>query len=355
MSIRIKVLEAGHGDALIVETSIGDETFRILIDGGPAECFERRQGAKRTIGPLQAELDGMVARQERFDLTILTHVDDDHIGGLLRACRHEKYRAVIANEVWFNSGRLIAEAMGGAVPEDSTIWIDDPNDRLTSIAQGVEFDDILRQYCQVRRSVKIADGAEIPFRHGKILILSPTEDQLRTLLAKWEKEKPDSLTSSARNDYELSFEELRDNDVFSEDSSVHNASSIAILIEVAGARALFLGDALPSTVCRTLREKLGVNEQNRLSVRVCKLSHHGSEANTNEELLSLLHCEKFIISTNGARHGLPDKMTLARIDKLSPESLVLFNYPGLRKRIFSRHGELASKEKMRDMEGDVLL
>jgi beta-lactamase superfamily II metal-dependent hydrolase len=355
MPLKIKVLQAAHGDAIVVETEQNGEKFRILIDGGPIECFERKLGRLRTVpGPLKCLLDEMDARRERFDLTILTHVDDDHIAGLLRAFRDERYRPILAKDVWFNSGRLMAQTFGEPTPPESAVVIDDFLDRKTSIAQGVELDDLLDKYCSSARKIRTA-GSEFTFKHGKITVLSPTEAQLLSLLKKWEKEKPDSLTSASQTDYHLSMSQLKSRDSFVEDTSTHNASSIAFLLEVGEAKALFLGDALSTTVCQTLRDKLGVSERHPLAVKVCKLSHHGSKANTNDELLSLVRSDRFIVSTNGLKHGLPNKMTLARISHKSPDSEVLFNYPAVRARVFPNEKERASAINMRDLEGDLLL
>lgn len=355
MALKIKVLQVGHGDAIVVESEVGGEKFRILIDGGPSESFEKKVGGVQLRpGPLQEQLEAIAVKQERIDLTIVTHVDDDHIAGLLKACKSERYLPIVANDVWFNSGRLIAQAFGEQAPNESAIFVDDIFDRKTSIAQGVELDDLLNKHCSSPRKIRVA-GSEFEFKHGKITVLSPTEAQLRSLLKKWEREKSESLTSSSQTDYDLSMSELRLNDVFAEDASTHNASSIAILLEVGESKALFLGDALPTTVCQTLREKLDVSEERPLAVNVCKLSHHGSKANTNDEILSLIRCDKFIVSTNGLRHGLPNKVTLARINDKAPRSEVLFNYPAVRERVFPDKQERASAVNMKDLEGDLLL
>ena len=58
-------------------------------------------------------------------------------------------------------------------------------------------------------------------------------------------------------------------------------------------------------------------------------------ANTNDELLSLLDCNNFIISANGRHHGLPNKKTLARILNNFPSANLYFNYPDLIGEIFS--------------------
>lgn len=307
------------------------------------------------MGPLQEVLKDLHQRGERFDLTIVTHVDDDHIGGILKACRQEEYRPVIANDVWFNSGKLISRAFNTNVPEGSDIRIDDPGNRLTSIAQGVAFDAILDSHCLSNRQLRFVDGNFISFKHGRIFILSPAQEQLTKLLSKWEAEKLDSLTSGETNDYHLPLSELRANDKFIEDTSVHNASSIAVLIETQEHRVLLLGDALPSTVCKTLREHLGATPENPLDVSVCKLSHHGSKANTSEELLSLIRCKKFVISTNGMRHALPSKTTIARITDLQPSSEILFNYEEVKDYVFPNFNERTAYQNIKAFSGELIL
>jgi hypothetical protein len=58
---------------------------------------------------------------------------------------------------------------------------------------------------------------------------------------------------------------------------------------------------------------MGYSEERKLEVDIVKLSHHGSRKNTSPELLKLIECEKYIVSTDGSRHGLPDKESLARV------------------------------------------
>lgn len=356
MSLAITVLPANHGDAIIVQAGIDQpDPFRILIDGGPATCYQRTQGFKRTWGPLHAALKTLSSRSEALDLVVLTHVDDDHIGGLVKACQDKLLLPVIGKEVWFNSGRLIARQLGSGVePEGSQLILPQSGtDRLTSIAQGVLFDDLLDEAGMRQRTLRVA-GQKIDFRYGEIQILSPDEDRLRALLAKWEKERPDSLTSSHETDYESTLDDLLRGDYFEEDAAVHNASSISFLISSGNAKALFLGDAFPSTVCASLRS-LGYSEKNPLHVGACKISHHGSKGNTSRELLSLIKSDNFIISTDGSRHGLPNKVTLARIMKMAPESKILFNYPKLKKLIFSDEELRAATETLTDIEGDIIL
>ena len=356
MSLAIKVLPASHGDSILIEAGADkQDPFRILVDGGPADCYCSNQGFKQTFGPLHSTLTALSSRTITLDLVVLTHVDADHIGGMLKAYEHDAVLPIFGKDVWFNSGRVIARQLGNGIePDGSVLNVQKgASDRLTSIAQGVAFDDLLDQTGVSPRLLRIA-GQKIEFRHGEIQILSPEQDQLSTLLAKWEKEKPDSLTAAHSNDYKSSLGELLKRDEFEEDKSVHNGSSIAFLISSGEAKALFLGDAFPSTICASLR-KLGYSEENPLHIGACKVSHHGSKGNTSAELLSLVRCDQFIISTDGSRHGLPNKVTLARIMQLAPQSKILFNYPRLKTRIFSSEELDNMGDKIIDIEGEIFL
>lgn len=66
-----------------------------------------------------------------------------------------------------------------------------------------------------------------------------------------------------------------------------------------------------------------------------KVSHHGSMYNTNKELLEIVKTDKYIISSNGTKHGLPNKRTIARIINNNPDAFIYFNY-NLKDDIFSK-------------------
>ena len=87
---------------------------------------------------------------------------------------------------------------------------------------------------------------------------------------------------------------------------------------------LFLGDAHDKVVFDSLRA-CGYSETNKLRLDLVKLSHHGSQYNTSSDFLELLDSPTYIVSTDGARHGLPNKRTVARVIK-STQGTVYFNY-----------------------------
>ncbi|MFT6320477.1 MAG: hypothetical protein ACJAT4_001402 [Granulosicoccus sp.] len=77
---------------------------------------------------------------------------------------------------------------------------------------------------------------------------------------------------------------------------------------------LFLGDAIPSIVVNSLKS-LGYSAQEPLLVDYVKLSHHGSKKSLSKELLDLIFCQNFIISTSGSKNNHPNKKTFAHVLK----------------------------------------
>jgi hypothetical protein len=65
----------------------------------------------------------------------------------------------------------------------------------------------------------------------------------------------------------------------------------------------------------------------KLRIDVLKLSHHGSEHNVSNELLELLDCSRYMISTNGAYFKHPSAKAIARLIKTNGKGATLyFNY-----------------------------
>ena len=71
---RIEMLPAAHGDCLWIEYGSGSTVHRILIDGGPAHAYPA----------LRERILHLPADERRFDLLVITHIDADHIEGIIR-------------------------------------------------------------------------------------------------------------------------------------------------------------------------------------------------------------------------------------------------------------------------------
>jgi glyoxylase-like metal-dependent hydrolase (beta-lactamase superfamily II) len=90
----IELLPARHGDCLWIEYGTSRTTHRILIDGGPVATFK----------DLEQRIAAIPADERAFELVMLSHVDADHVEGLVRLFA-EKPLPVAVKRVWFNGWR----------------------------------------------------------------------------------------------------------------------------------------------------------------------------------------------------------------------------------------------------------
>ena len=71
--LKLFVVQAEYGDCLILESSDGNNSNFILVDGGPSQTYKRH---------LNTALK-MIVTNKNLDLVILSHIDNDHVLGLL--------------------------------------------------------------------------------------------------------------------------------------------------------------------------------------------------------------------------------------------------------------------------------
>lgn len=334
MPTYIKFIRAEHGDSILIEHEKEGSNLTILIDGGPTSAFRNRSTGRD--GNLKIELDRLKEQRALIDLLIVTHIDSDHIGGLLEAFKIPAYLPTMAKQVWFNSASSIAERFSQEANKSHYINEDFSMSLETSIREAETFENFIGKLKIWDKDLIHKDLIPVIIDNLSIKILSPNMHSLEQLINHW---KPynscvDLSNSGCSHDYSDSYEKLIEIDDFREDKSPTNGSSISLLIEIAEERILLLSDAHPTTVVNSLID-LGYSETFPLHCKLVKISHHGSKKNTNLELLKLIKTSCFVVTTNGSAHCLPNKTTLARIHLAHPEARILFNYPELIKKIYS--------------------
>lgn len=324
--MNIKFLKAYNGDSIHISFKEGSKTRNILIDGGtPATYIHKNNKGKIVPGELKDTIDLIKEKNEIIDLLILTHVDDDHIGGVLKWFENDVNAYSLIGKVWFNSGRIISEYFNKKEIKENLIVFNPTETTNTSIGQGVIFEDYIDKKGIWDRKI-IRNNVNFEYIGLDFKILSPSPDKLRLLLKKWEEEYPESIYTATENDYDRTISEHIKKDKFKEDIKEHNGSSIAIVITYNKKNIVFLGDAHPTVVVNSLKHFKYTSEK-PLNAELVKISHHGSKANNNPEMLSLINTKKYIISTNGDRHGHPDKQFLGRLASINSECEIYFNYP----------------------------
>ena len=67
-------------------------------------------------------------------------------------------------------------------------------------------------------------------------------------------------------------------------------------------------------------------EEERRKISVLKLPHHGSRKNLSSDLLKLLECRTFLVSSNGKRFSHPNQESIARAIHRGGKPHIVFNY-----------------------------
>jgi beta-lactamase superfamily II metal-dependent hydrolase len=338
--MKIKFLEAFNGDSILLSFGDKEEKNRnILIDGGTGKTyFQKNKKGKIQYNDLFKVVNSIRAKNEKIDLLILTHVDDDHIGGILKWLENDPQAHNVIEKVWFNSGKIVKEYYESdqTASYDNSLDFNYDETTNTGIKQGVKFEDFISKKEGLWNKKIIKSGQKLNEFGLEFKILSPNEEKLKLLLHKWEKEEPESLeTGIQENDYNFTLKEHIENDSFQEDNSIHNGSSIGFIITYQGKNLLFLGDSHPSVIIKSLHD-LTYTKEKPIQCELVKISHHGSKSNNCKEMLDLIDSNKFVICTNGDKHAHPHKRFLARLINQKNTCEIYFNYPELIEQIFKK-------------------
>jgi len=344
----VEMLPARFGDALLVEYGSQTHPHRILIDGGTAP----------TIDALVSRLERIPSDERNFELLMVTHIDTDHIGGVLNLLG-DRTLGITFDDVWFNGWRHLPDVaatdrLGPIDGEIMTIFLDGPNHADQPYRWNRAFGGSAAALDE--------DGSPttIVLEGGmRITVLSPGKDQLQKLKRAWttvvrqqgwtEEQVRVVARAAAKKKgvrldepglgAELSVGEVEGPlgttnpiarwaaEPFVCDTAPANGSTIAVLAEYEDKSVLLTGDGYPTVLKESIAVLLRQRGQNRLRLSACKLAHHGSRGNTSGELLDQLACTNYLISTNGARFHHPDPQAIARvIVRVRQHCALHFNY-----------------------------
>ncbi|MFI9063812.1 MBL fold metallo-hydrolase [Streptomyces sp. NPDC053429] len=323
-AIRIEVLPARLGDCLLVECVRGSgPPWRMLVDGGPPGTWPR----------LEKRLSRLEPDERHIDVAVVTHIDGDHIGGMLPFLRSEYAEDV--GDYWFNGPPHLPSRgrVQGSVAEGLS---------LVAALLGESAGPVLpwnRAFGGGPVDTGDESGfIEVPVPDGpRVTVLSPTHERLEVLDREWSEAidqarrvwqgavRPDI----ARPDI---LEPLGDLAAVAarktaDDTTAPNGSSIALLVEHRGARAVLGADAFGPVLGAALHGVAAHRGLPALEVDALKLPHHASRRNVTEALLEAAPARHYLVSTNGDTYHHPDDEALARVILTAPDGPTLwFNY-----------------------------
>lgn len=312
----VKIFPAYNGDFILIKNRIGDKMHNIIIDGGTPKTY---------ASSFLNQIELLQQAGEDVDLLVTTHIDDDHIGGIVSYFSDESSDKKLLKKAWFNSGKMLTDHFGSKTDPKRRVKIIPKGTISMSVPQGQSLEAALEMLAIWKHPLLIS-GHQETIEGIELQVLSPSLEALSMLNKKWETEKSDTIlmSSNKHDDFPIDIKKLVTRD-FKQDGAIPNGSSIAFLAATGNRKALFLADSYPSTVIASLK-RLAYSKDKKLKLDMVKVSHHASKGNTSTELLEMIDCRRFVVSTDGSKHGLPDKEAIARIIHQFPNCTVYFNY-----------------------------
>jgi hypothetical protein len=316
MLFTLEALNAEEGDCLLLLYGTAKRPRLIVIDGGP------RQTCDAVLLPRLLALRTSFSRRGDaplpIELVVVTHVDSDHIAGILaltgrlrelHAADEELPLAV--EELWHNGFDAVlgAQQVIRAIEFANSLPPADADGRgvVASVGEGrrliedatalgvainAEFGELV---------VRADDaGVEVPCGDRlKLTVLGPARQQIDAFRREWE------AATRARGQGEVAAAGALD-------TSRPNLASIVLLAESGGRSMLLTGDARGDHILEGLEAAGMLAPGGTMHVDVFKLPHHGSCRNNTAELLQRVIADTYVISANG-KHANPDRETLERL------------------------------------------
>jgi hypothetical protein len=335
----LDVRRARKGDCLLLHYGTKDKPKLALIDGGPSNVY--RPHLRPRLEELRTAR-GVADNQPLIvDLLMVSHVDDDHIQGILElmgelkdAQMQHRPQPVRVLGVWHNSfdnvigstpKELTASFTAGFTAstekdlESKTPQVpvdDDVEDEevlwnlkaLASIKQGAQLRDDAQQLNfslnpQFKGKLIIAAAKGKPVDMGgglKLTVIGPMEPEIKELHAEHQKWLED-LKKQGKTPEEVLAAYV--------DKSVANLSSIVVLAEVGKKRILLTGDARGDKVLKGLEFVGLVKKGGSLHVDILKGPHHGSANNLDVDFFERITAGHYVFSGDG-EHGNPERESL---------------------------------------------
>lgn len=335
--VMIELFPALGGDCFLI--TIEEIDYRILIDGGFKKTF---------TSSLSAVLKNLGAAGKRIDLLVVTHVDNDHIMGIIELFRELQCGKIQIEicEIWYNGYRHLFSGAKQRLSSDQERRVMDEVRRLDvpamedcirkdiGYAQGETLTGLLAGIWEKEWNRSFAGKAvfcrdtgvlvEIKRPHLSLMLLNPGFEQLRALEYKWNHFRRTKYLPMENGD-SVMYEDCFERFLTYMDSSETNQSSISFLIMYTNKAGknynlLFLGDASAENCL------IRLDGWKNIRFDCIKLPHHGSKNNITKCTLEQLRAEYLLFSTDGQKHGHPDWEVISAAASNTNCKRMVFNY-----------------------------
>ncbi len=310
----LEALDANHGDCLFLHFGTWENPKLIIIDGGPQF---KHPVFDSVVEPRLHEMASLldVNLPLKVELLMISHIDDDHVGGVLKLLDRANTgsnQLVDVTAFWHNSfddfldtDDLDALASLGNAAASATAAFDP---WTIGVAASVKQGRTARLKAQAKGIVAnagtaagfVSAGDEFQIGSLKLKILGPARTELESLQGKFDAENPNaaSFTADERLFALASFT----------DSSIANLASIVVHVEQNGKTMLLTGDARGDKILLGLVDA-GMLTNGKIKVDILKVPHHGSDRNVSTDFFRKVEAKHYIFSADGENDN-PDTATL---------------------------------------------
>lgn len=360
--MKLTVFQSDKGDCLLLSS---DDGKQVLVDGGMSTSYTQHVapalGALREAG-------------ERLDLVYLSHIDQDHISGVLqlmedhvawrvhdfqRSSGNEEHRAPTVHrppeidELWHNGFRDQVGQNAGPIEEmlatTAAIYEGGPAAKqleealeqrqlATSVGEAIELSHRIgpeQLNIPLNRAFdgKLAMVGEqtprIELGSLVITVLWPNQQRLDDLRKTWNdwlaknEAAVERLRARMRSDAERlaagEIEAFRAGIALQAGElgdmtqvTVPNLASLMVLVEEGGSTVLLTGDGHADHILEGLELAGKLDGNGGIHVDVLKVQHHGSEFNIRAQFCRRVTADHYVFCANG-EHANPDRRAVELI------------------------------------------
>jgi hypothetical protein len=359
--MKLTVFQAGKGDCLLLQNGGAN----VLVDGGMRDDY--RTHVAPTLGALRQA-------GEELDLVYVSHIDRDHISGVLQLFDDEidwrvfdfqrstgnthlreptRPRPPVVKQLWHNGFGEQVKASASEIEEllAAQATVLEASDRrglralaplqrelATSISEGIELSRRasaeqlgipLNQSFDDRLALVRDDAEPVNIGAFSFTVIGPFREDLEALRGEWkkwlQKNKPAHQRLRRRmrrdaerlpsNELDLLHEPLRlaaEEIGDRERVTVPNLASLMLLLDGDRQTVLLTGDGHARDILKGLEHAGRLDQQGRIHVDLLKVQHHGSEHNLTREFARRVTADRYLFCANG-EHGNPDPRIVTAI------------------------------------------
>jgi beta-lactamase superfamily II metal-dependent hydrolase len=364
--VRLTVFQSDKGDCLLIA---GKDGGRILADGGMRDSY------KAHVAPALGKLH---KGGKALDLVYVSHIDRDHISGVLQLMddlvdwRVHEYHVASGNAhhkppksprppdvkaIWHNSFHAQVGKNSGPIERmlaanAAVLSLGRMTWQMNAAEEAMNLVASRREALQLSRRIG-AKQLDIPLNQDyggglmfvsepvdaitvgslSVCVIGPFVEDLQNLRKEWndwlQSQKGQKAVAAVRRRARRAEERLQSGELDDtslpilrrlealgdrEQVTTPNLASLMLFIEEDGKTLLMTGDGHWEDVLSGLDAAGRLDANGRIHVNVLKVQHHGSEHNTSEEFSRRVTADHYVFCGNGADHNPDTRVVRTYID-----------------------------------------